>query len=356
MRVERQNAYPSAALDVFGATDFFFPRGMDHHTFFTGAPRPIHAVMQKIARQLAGLGRLPDERPLEIPRSRERRVAVVVVGAGPAGLAAATAAATAGREVLLLEQADAPGGSLLADPLDGPARAARLLAAARAAGVEVITGATALGYYPEDRADAALRPGLLAVATTDGIVLVAAERYVYATGSYDQIALFPDNARPGIISARALGRLLVSGGFVPGKRPVVLGAGPYARALGDALLALGANVTRVDGIEEEIVGVVGHKRVRAIEVASRSAPEKPARRIPCDLLAVGALPTPATELAREHGCAVKWEASLGGFHVTTYADGRSSVPGVFAAGDVAGFLGTEAAEQAGARVGRSAAR
>src|SRR6476659_781081 len=36
MKVERQNVYPSAALDVFGATDFFFPRGMDHHTFFVG--------------------------------------------------------------------------------------------------------------------------------------------------------------------------------------------------------------------------------------------------------------------------------------------------------------------------------
>ena len=81
MKVERQNAFPSVALDVFGATDFFFPRGMDHHTLLTGAPKPMHAIMQKIARQLAGLGRLPDERPLEIPPARTQLVELVIVGA-----------------------------------------------------------------------------------------------------------------------------------------------------------------------------------------------------------------------------------------------------------------------------------
>ena len=92
MRVERQNAYPSATLDVFGATDFFFPRGMDHHTLMVDAPRPIHAVMQKVARQLAGLGRLPEE-TAPIVASRSMHTQVLVIGGGPAGLSAATAAA-----------------------------------------------------------------------------------------------------------------------------------------------------------------------------------------------------------------------------------------------------------------------
>ncbi len=356
MKVERQNAFPSAAIDLFGATDFFFPRGMDHHTLFTGAPRPIHAVMQKIARQLAGLGRLPDEREVEIPASTSRRIELVVIGAGPAGLAASVAAARAGRQVLVVEQATRAGGSLLADPLDGVARAARLVEAARAAGVELLTGATALAWYPEDHVADDAAPGLLAVSTARGLVLVSAARFIYATGSYDQNALFPDNDRPGIMSARAVGRLLVTEGLVPARRPAVLGGGPYARALADALEHHGAAVTRIDGLDEEIVATRGHKRLRSVDVTRRGDADRKVRRVACDLLAVAALPAPATELLREHGCAVRWEAALGGFHAVTYADGRTSIPGVYAAGDVAGFLGTEAAEQAGARIGRSAAR
>src|SRR6516164_8534373 len=59
MRVERQNAFPTGAFDVLGAADFFFPKGMDHHTMMT-SPRALNAVMQKVVRQLGGLGKLPD--------------------------------------------------------------------------------------------------------------------------------------------------------------------------------------------------------------------------------------------------------------------------------------------------------
>src|SRR5438132_5587247 len=102
MRVERQNAFPTGAFDVLGAADFFFPKGMDHHTMMT-SPRALNTVMQKIVRQLAGLGKLPDEAALELPAPRSRHVEVLVVGAGPAGLAAATALARRGRKVLLIE-------------------------------------------------------------------------------------------------------------------------------------------------------------------------------------------------------------------------------------------------------------
>jgi sarcosine oxidase subunit alpha len=352
MRVERQNAYPSATLDLFGATDFFFPRGMDHQTLMTSAPKPVHAVMQKIARQLAGLGRLPDEPMAALPDAKALLLDVCVVGAGPAGLTAATAAARAGHRVVVVDEQITPGGSLLCDPRHGPADARARVQEARAAGAEIWSASTAIAYYAEDRIIEESEPGLLAIVTPGGLRLVRATHTVYATGSYDQNALFPDNDRPGIISARALGRLLVRDGVTPPKKAAVLGAGPYARALADALEKAGATVTRIDGVEETVAGVDGHSRLRAVRVRSGGR----VRKVSCDVLAVAALPAPATELAREHGATVRWDAARGGFHVVADDEGRTSISGVRAVGDVVGFRGPQAAMEAGARVGASLER
>src|SRR5439155_9112991 len=87
LEVERQNAFPSGGFDVLGAADFFFPKGMDHHTMMT-SPRALNAVLNKVVRQLGGLGKLPEPvaQPAELPRPRVKRVDVAVIGAGPAGL------------------------------------------------------------------------------------------------------------------------------------------------------------------------------------------------------------------------------------------------------------------------------
>jgi sarcosine oxidase subunit alpha len=352
MRVERQNAYPSATLDLFGATDFFFPRGMDHHTLMTSAPKPVHAVMQKIARQLAGLGRLPDEPMVTLPEAKTLLPDVCVVGAGPAGLATATAAARAGHRVIVIDEQIMPGGSLLCDPRHGPEEARARVAATRSAGVDLWSGSTAIAYYAEDRITEAAAPGLLAVVTPEGLRLVRARHTIYATGSYDQNALFPDNDRPGIVSARALGRLLVRDGIAPPKQAAVLGAGPYARALADALEQAGAVVTRIDGLADTIVGVDGRSRLRGVRVQSGGR----VRKVACDVLAIAALPAPATELAREHGAEVRWDGGRGGFHVVADADGRTQVTGLRVVGDVTGFVGPQGSLDAGARVGASLER
>jgi sarcosine oxidase subunit alpha len=248
--------------------------------------------------------------------------------------------------VLLIEEQERAGGSYLAHPAFGVAAADRALEGAVAAGVEVMFRASAFGWYPEDRATKDAAPGLLAVATPEGLCKLTADRYVYATGAYDQNALFADNDRPGVMSARAVGRLLVRFGVLPAEKPVVLGAGPYAQTLSDALSAAGAEVTRVDGVESRLTAAHGHSWVKAVDVETNGK----SRRIKCDLVAVAALPAPASDLPRQHGVTVENRAEGGGFACRVDAEKSTNVRAIFACGDVTGFMGPERAAADGAQV------
>ncbi len=356
MTVERQNAFPSGGFDVFAAADFFFARGMDHHTLMTGS-RALNQVMQKVVRQLAGLGKLPDvptEGPVSPPKSEARHVDVAIVGGGPAGLAAAAVIARSGKKVLVLDEQDQPGGSYLAHPGFGLAAADKACADARRAGAEIINNASVLSWYAEDSIGKG-PPGLLAVHLADPgrLLELTADRYLYATGAYDQNALFGDNDRPGVLSARAVGRLLVRFGVKPAEHPGVLGGGPYARALADALEATGAQVTRIDGVESQVVSARGYSWVKGVEV--RDAGKKQLRRVKCDLVAVAALPAPASELPRQHGVPVVLRPEGGGFACVVAEDGRAGA-NVFCTGDVTGFMGPTQAAAHGARVGEAVVR
>ena len=67
----------------------------------------------------------------------------------------------------------------------------------------------------------------------------------------------------------------------------------------EALEKTGAQVTRVDGVETKVVAAHGHSWVKALELSN-------GKKIKCDLVAVAALPAPASELPRQHGIAVEY--------------------------------------------------
>lgn len=346
-RCERQNAFPNVDADVLAAADWMFPRGMDHHTLLTRS-RVANRMFIKLVRQMGGSGTLPDAAPSEIPEIADHAVDVAVVGAGPAGLAAARAAAeaAAGSRVALYDEQDLAGGSLLAQP-GGVASGAALAAAARAAGAEINLGAAALAFYPEDGA------GTLAVLAPDGLRRVTARRFVYATGGYDQNLPFVDNDRPGILSARACGRLAFRFGIRPGRRVVVLDNGSDGRTLAGDLGDLGVEVERVEVGSGVGVRARGLPRVRGLEI---SEPGKNRRIVKADVVAVASTPAPASELPRQHGADVRMDVEGGGFAVVTdAATGRTTADGVFACGDVTGYRGPARALEDGARVGRAAA-
>jgi len=327
---QRQNALPSASFDLLAAADWLFPRGMDHHTLLARQPL-LRPVLHKVVRELGGLGHLPDAAAAPLP-VRRREPEVLVVGGGPAGLACALGAARRGKNVLLVDENDVPGGSLLAEPDGGPARAAALAADAERAGVERLQQTCALAWFGEDEG------GRLAVQAPAELLLVRAEQTVYATGAYDQNILCEDNDRPGVLAARAVGRLLARFGVLPGRRVAVVGPWEYGDRLARALEATGVTALRVAAARR----VHGARWVSAVELSGERTEE-------CDLLAAAAPPLPASELARQHG--VRTADHRGAFAVVLDAAGATNVPGVFACGDVAMPADPARAAAAGAALG-----
>ena len=100
--VRSQNAFPTAALDVFAVADWFFPKGMDHHHLFVGAGRALNESMQYVARKMSGLGTLP-EGVARFDPARRLSTDALVVGGGASGVAACNALRRKGFDVVLVE-------------------------------------------------------------------------------------------------------------------------------------------------------------------------------------------------------------------------------------------------------------
>jgi thioredoxin reductase len=119
-----------------------------------------------------------------------------------------------------------------------------------------------------------------------------------------------------------------------------------AAALAAALAAAGADVERI--LAGEIARTRGRRWVKRVELHRGGARD-------CDVVAVAAIPAPASEGPRQHGCKVVLDPPRGGFRVDVDGRGRTSVDGVLACGDVTGWMGAAAAAEMGARVGAEAA-
>ena len=362
MICERQNA-PLGLIDrdLFRATDFLFPEGLDHHHLMVGS-RVLGRVALEVARRLAGLGELPSNVRAAEP-AELRSVALAVVGAGPAGLAAARTAAEAGTSVLLIEREARPGGAALlgidaASPdADWVAQQAR---AFTAAGGELLLEADCVGLYASEPAPPA--KALLTVRKGGRLLIVAAERVVVANGGASQPLPFPGVDRPGVYAARGLLALQAHCDLRVGSELVVLGDGKELADCARALRRAGYQLARVVALGErpdapdlevqvaQPVRALGNP-VRALEVAAGSVTQ----RIQCDALAIALSPAPLHGLASSAGATAKWVAALNGFPLEIDGEGRTAVPWLFAAGRVAGAGGAVAAAS-GAAAGKAACR
>ncbi len=204
MDIRAGAASPNARNDPRAALDWlapFLPSGFYYKTFIW----PNWRFYEPSIREMAGLGRLDakHEPPADSPQINAS-CDVLVVGAGPAGLAAARAASRAGLRVALVDDQPSPGGALrhrsaTIEGIEGAVWASSVVQELRGAGARVLMGTTAYGVYQHNlvclwqrRADG-----------PDALWRLRAKQIVVAAGAIERPLVFPNNDRPGVMSAEA---------------------------------------------------------------------------------------------------------------------------------------------------------
>lgn len=339
--VSTENAWPSANWDLFAAIGFLAPAGVDT---LRGLRRPAFATKfyQRLVRRLAGTGDPPSSeaaRALAAP-PLERSCEVAVVGGGDAGRAIAAALVAGGVRPVVLERELRP-----------PA----------VPGADLLSATTAV-FLPAPLDGAPQRFTLLAFGEPARGVRLDVRSVVLATGGYDASLLFQGNDRPGVLSADAALALTAPGARRPPfRQAVVVGGGTRTAQViercgdsVDAVVALGEIRPEVVRAASDlgillyprsfVLGTVGRRRVRAVRLRARGSGTT--TTIPCDAVVLAHRRVPNTQLFFQAGAKMDWRPDVGAYFPNVRPDGATSVPGLFAAGFVAGSAPAEYASQA----------
>jgi sarcosine oxidase subunit alpha len=268
LMAESQNRWPSLSFDlgaVNGLLAPFLSAGFYYKTFMW--PRKAwDRLYEPLIRRAAGLGKSPTEPDPDLYLQRYAHCEVLVVGAGPAGLAAALAAAETGVRVMLVDEQGTLGGSLLSateGTIDGqPAQAwlAETLAALAAKpNVVLLPRTIAFGYFPHNMIGLVERLSDHLAAPSAGrprerLWQVRAKAVVLAAGAIERPLVFPDNDRPGVMLAGAARTYLNRYGVTPGRRVVVATGhdGAYRAALD--LHRAGVEIAAIADVRPEASG------------------------------------------------------------------------------------------------------
>ncbi len=347
MRVSSQNTYRPRRLDPTALVDSVFRRGMDHHHLMVH-PRVVNQVMQELARNLTGYGELPegaDERRCE---HLEHELPVVILGAGPAGRAAAREFERRGIAHRLIERKDRR-------QLDAE------LELGEVSPTNMLLGCGVFAVYGDPRAgvptpESAAR-GRLLLAASELIPSIEASpelerlhgfrprHLVLALGTREPMLPFANNDLPGIVGARGLLLALRRAKARIAGPCVVVGEGERAeRAQAELDELRSPSAPKVERVTlDRIERAIGSTRIEALVLRDR--------RLPCALLAIAAPLAPAHELATAAGAQVRFDGA--GFAVVRDDRGhcaRLDRSDVWACGDLVGTMGASAAARDGERV------
>ena len=317
---------------------------------------------------------------------------VLVIGGGPAGLAAGAVVAEAGLSVALVDERATLGGQIYKQPGQGfevrdPAglgrdymRGRALIDAIEQSGARLLTRTSAVAIEGDE---------VVLLEEGERTRAVTARRILLAPGAHDRPVVFPGWTLPGVITAGGAQALVKTQRILPGREIVFAGSGPLALAFPAQLRDYGANVTLVleagpapgprdllrmaraaagngellrDAARYRaallrsrtplryrriVVRAEGDERVEAVVHAAvdrdwRVVPGSE-QRTAADALCVGYGFFPSVELLRLAGCELGYDEDLGGPVAVRDAWMRTTVPGVFAAGDGTGVSGSHVA-------------
>jgi sarcosine oxidase subunit alpha len=330
-------------------------------------PRALFPWFERLIRHFSGLGTVTEQHPALRGTTRRASCDVLVVGAGPAGLAAARELAAQGVSVIVADENARAGGSL-AYTLDADGRAGEFLDAtlatlSAAPGVRVMTGTCAAACY-SDR--------VVPLVAADGMTVVTPRALIVAAGAIEQPAVFHNNDLPGVMLASAAERLVRRYAVAPCARAVVLAGNEDAYAATLNLHAVGIEIAAVVDLGDpdsrgELAAQVAARGIRvlprsqvsaatadgnvlaAVTVAARGTPGGAGGEvIPCDGLLMGVGFAPASHLLAQAGATLTYDETLG------HARPTALPPGVFAAGRVNGRYGLEARIEDGVAAAREA--
>jgi sarcosine oxidase, subunit alpha len=344
MDVRSQNTWPSLSFDIKAANQLagrFLGPGFYYKTFIR--PQRLWPLYERVLQRFVHAGHVSADTPRAVVDKRYAHPDVLVAGGGPAGMAAAIAAAQAGARVLLAEEEYRLGGHLRwggAADLAALAGLRDLIAAAP--GIEVLTNTVVAGRY-DDNWTAVVRRGLPGGA--EQLIKARAKVLVVAPGLIERPYVFQGNDVPGVLLATAARRLIRLHAVRPGQRAVVLTANPDGDAAVADLRQAGVEIARVADARDggDIVRVLGHRGVRAVELAGGA-------RVECDLVVTAVGWTAPASLLSMAGSHPVYDPQAARFFARDLPDG------VLAAGGIAGDGSREELIGHGEAVGREAAR
>lgn len=312
-----------------------------------------------------------------------KRYELIVIGAGPAGLSAAVEAARSGMRVIVFDENARPGGQLFKQihkffgskehmaKIRGFRIGEMLLKDAEEAGVTVCLNATVIGIFPEMK---------VTVKFSDHIEHFSGDNIVVSTGAAENMVVFDGWTKPGVIGAGAAQTLMNLYGVQPGQRVLMVGSGNVGLVVGYQLLQAGCRLVAIIDAAPRIGGYgvhasklarlgvpfyMSHTIIKAegsdcvtgavvAEVDDRFQPV-PGTEMRFDVdtvcLAVGL--SPMSQVLRLSGCEIL--DTPGGLVPKTDEYGQTSIPGIFAAGDVAGIEEASSAMIGGRIAGIAAA-
>lgn len=310
MDVQSVNSMYTAQFDPMAGLDRmakFIPAAFYYKTFLW----PNWNFYEPMIRKMAGLGKLdPSQGFAPIASQRHDHCDLLVVGAGPSGLQAALEASRNGRDVLLVDDRDEPGGSLIdtAGEVDGvPAKqwAEKTVASILENGGRFLRATTAFGAYDHgsfllaERRDFPNPPALIRVRAGQSII---------AAGAIERPLVFPDNDRPGIMSAHAALSYLNRYSVKPGSEVALITTQDPETQVRQ-LEAAGAKVT-VRPAGDNAAGITGVKwrwqQLKGVAMSDGS-------QIDCDTLLCSGGWTPSVHLHCQTAGKLEWRKDIQAF-------------------------------------------